>query len=91
MIFNPYALFEVLKVRDLRLEPVQRYRYYEDIRKDSKESNPHKKLRTLLFSLIFYNTSPLEAITSLYQKNDFFFERFNVPFPSLSLSTYTKP
>ena len=36
MIFNPYALFEVLKVRDLRLEPVQRYRYYEDIREDSK-------------------------------------------------------
>ena len=30
----PYSLFEALKVRDFRLEPVQRYRYYEEIRKD---------------------------------------------------------
>jgi len=31
----PYALFEALKVRDHRLEPVPYYHYYEDIRKDS--------------------------------------------------------
>ena len=29
-----YSCFESLKVRDFRLEPVQRYRYYEEIRKD---------------------------------------------------------
>ena len=34
---SPVLSFVLLpKVRDLRLEPVQRYRYYEDIRKDSK-------------------------------------------------------
>ena len=27
-----YSCFEALKVRDLRLEPVPHYRYYEDIR-----------------------------------------------------------
>ena len=33
-IFNPYALFEALKVRDSkRLEPVQRYRHYDDSHK----------------------------------------------------------
>ena len=32
----PYALFEALKVRDFRLEPVQRYRYYENPRRDTK-------------------------------------------------------
>ena len=81
MIFNPYALFEVLKVRDLRLEPVQRYRYYEDIRKDSKESNPHKKLRTLLFSLIFYNTSHSEKIFFIKIERSFYKEVFFVLFP----------
>ena len=36
-IFNPYALFEALKVRDSkRLEPVQRYRYYENPRRDTQ-------------------------------------------------------
>ena len=36
-IVNPYALFEALKVRDSkRLEPVQRYRYYENPRKDTQ-------------------------------------------------------
>ena len=30
-----YSLFEALKVRDPRLEPVPYYHYYEDIRKDS--------------------------------------------------------
>ena len=28
----PYSAFEASKVRDGRLEPVQRYSYYEDIR-----------------------------------------------------------
>jgi len=32
--FWTYSCFESLKVRDLRLEPVQRYSYYEEIRKD---------------------------------------------------------
>ena len=28
----PYSAFEASKVRDIRLEPVQHYSYYEDIR-----------------------------------------------------------
>ena len=36
--FWTYSCFESLKVRDLRLEPVQRYNDDERIRKDSKES-----------------------------------------------------
>ena len=36
-----YTSFEALKVRDSkRLEPVQRYSYYEEIRKHSKKSTP---------------------------------------------------
>ena len=52
--FWTYSCFESLKVRDLRLEPVQRYNDDERIRKDSKESfqAPNKSLR--LFSLFLY-------------------------------------
>ena len=34
-------VFEALKVRDPRLEPVSHYSFYEDIRNDSKERNLH--------------------------------------------------
>jgi len=34
VLLRMYSCFESLKVRDFRLEPVQRYRYYEEIRKD---------------------------------------------------------
>ena len=37
--FIPYAPFEALKVRDLGSNRLQRYSYYEDIRKDW--SNQH--------------------------------------------------
>ena len=35
-----YSCFEALKVRDLRLEPVPHYRYYEDIRGDLEYIGP---------------------------------------------------
>ena len=35
-------VFEALKVRDPRLEPVSHYSFYEDIRNDSKERHLYK-------------------------------------------------
>ena len=60
-----YSCFEALKVRDLRLEPVPHYRYYEDIRGNLEYIGPlgplslsmHKKELTqfaLTLSVSFY-------------------------------------
>jgi len=42
-------VFEALKVRDPRLEPVSHYSFYEDIRNDSKERKFNKKITSIYF------------------------------------------
>ena len=42
-------VFEALKVRDPRLEPISHYSFYEDIRNDSKERNLYKDTNPLYF------------------------------------------
>ena len=42
-------VFEALKVRDPRLEPVSHYSFYEDIRIDSEERDHIKNTNSLYF------------------------------------------
>jgi hypothetical protein len=43
-------VFEALKVRDPRLEPVSHYSFYEDIRNDSKERKFNKNISPPMFN-----------------------------------------
>jgi len=43
-------VFEALKVRDLSLEPVSHYSFYEDIRNDSKERKFNKNISPPMFN-----------------------------------------
>ena len=68
-------------MRDPRLEPVQRYSYYEHIREDSKESISLWETFYNFVQPYFYNTSHAEKIFFIKIERSFYKEVFFVLFP----------